>query len=292
MRGDHGGEGSGELYVVATPIGNLQDITLRALRVLNEADVIAAEDTRIASRLLSHHGIARRPVALHQHNERAMARRVLGWLGEGKRVALISDAGTPGISDPGAIVVHEARAAGYLVSPVPGPSAMAAALCVAGILADRTLFCGFLPAAREARRKAIAELAHVPYTIVLYEAPHRIVQCVEDLASGLAAGERRIVIARELTKMFESVHACRLDEAAAWLQADPNRTRGEFVLVLEGRKTAQPSLVWEGVLQVLLKELPLAQAVRLTCEATGARRKPVYERALAIAGNRETPKPV
>jgi 16S rRNA (cytidine1402-2'-O)-methyltransferase len=292
MSGNHDGEGRGELYVVATPIGNLQDVTLRALRVLNEADVIAAEDTRIASKLLSHHGIARRPLALHEHNERAMARRVLGWLAEGKRVALISDAGTPGISDPGAIVVQQARAAGHRVTPVPGASALAAALSVAGICADQVLFCGFLPAAREARRKAIADLARVPYAIVLYEAPHRIVQCVEDLAAALPGAGRRIVIARELTKLFESVHACRLDEAAAWLRSDANRTRGEFVLVLEPETAAQAPLAWECVLKALLEELPLAQAVRLTCQATGARRKPVYERALAIAADRDTPKPL
>jgi 16S rRNA (cytidine1402-2'-O)-methyltransferase len=289
MAGDHGG---GALYVVATPIGNLEDITLRALRILKEADIIAAEDTRIASRLLSHHGIARKPVSLHQHNERAMAQRVLGWLNEGKRVALISDAGTPGISDPGAIVVQEARAAGHAVRAVPGASAVATALSVAGVVGERVLFCGFLPAAREARRKAIAELAAVPYTIVLYEAPHRVVQCVEDLAAVLDAGERRIVIARELTKMFESVHSCPLDEAAAWLQGDANRTRGEFVLVIPGEESARPGAAWQKTLQALLQELPLAQAVKLTCAATGARRKPVYERALAMAGHGAETKPL
>jgi 16S rRNA (cytidine1402-2'-O)-methyltransferase len=288
MRAEHGGERDGALYVVATPIGNLEDITLRALRTLTEADVIAAEDTRIASRLLSHHGITRRPVSLHEHNERAMAKRVLAWLGEGKRVAMITDAGTPGISDPGAFVVQEARAAGYAVIPIPGPSALAAALSVSGPVGERILFCGFLPAAREARRKAIGELAPLPWAMVLYEAPHRVLQCVEDLAEGLApAGERRIVIARELTKMFETLHECALDQAAAWLLADPNRKRGEFVLIVTGSRIAAQAAPWEGLLQSLLEELPLAQAVRLTCAATGARRKAVYERALAIAANVE-----
>jgi 16S rRNA (cytidine1402-2'-O)-methyltransferase len=237
MSEDHGGA---ELFVVATPIGNLEDITLRALRVLRDADVVAAEDTRIASRLLSHHGVAQRPVSLHQHNEKAMAGRVLGWLGEGKRVALVTDAGTPGISDPGALVVEQARAAGHRVTPIPGPSALAAALSVAGLVSGQILFSGFLPSSREARRKAIAALSRMPHTLVFYEAPHRVVQAVEDLAAGLE-GDRRIVLARELTKLFESVHACPLGEAAAstrtaraassssWSprpQACPNRRHG------------------------------------------------------------------
>ena len=276
-------QGGAELFVVATPIGNLEDITLRALRILREADVVAAEDTRIASRLLSHHGIVRRAVPLHEHNEKAMAVRVLGWLDEGKRVALVTDAGTPGISDPGALVVEEARAAGHRVTPVPGPSALAAALSVAGRVSQEILFCGFLPSSREARRKAIAGMARMPHTLVFYEAPHRVVQTVEDLAEGLA-GERRIVLARELTKMFESVHACALTEASAWLAGDENRTRGEFVLVVSAPAGVPQEASWEPVLQALLAELPLAQAVKLTCAATGARRKAVYERALAIAG--------
>lgn len=285
MKGDHGGDRSAELYVVATPIGNLEDVTLRALRILREADVIAAEDTRIASRLLSHHGVAQRPVSLHQHNERAMARRVLGWLDEGKRVALISDAGTPGISDPGGVVVEQARAAGHRVTPIPGPSALAAALSVAGMVGEQILFCGFLPSSGSARRKAIAAVAGTPYCLVFYEAPHRVVQAVEDLAAELEqAGDRRIIIARELTKLFEAVHTCRLTEAAAWLREDPNRTRGEFVLVVPWVKGIGAPAAWEPVLAALLEELPLAQAVKLTCAATGARRKPVYERALAMAG--------
>lgn len=286
MSQDRGGEhrDGGELYVVATPIGNLEDITLRALRVLGEADVIAAEDTRVAARLLAHHRIAKRPVALHEHNERSMTAKVLSWLGEGKRVALVSDAGTPGVSDPGAMVVERSRAAGYRVTPVPGPSALAAALSVAGLSEDRVLFCGFLPAKREARRNRIAALAGAPYALAIYEAPHRVLECVEDLAENLAgSGERRIVIARELTKLFESVHACPLKDAPEWLREDPNRRRGEFVLVVSGASELPSPAGWERVLQALLEELPLAQAVRLTCAATGAKRGPVYERALALA---------
>ncbi len=278
MNGDHG-ERFAELYVVGTPIGNLEDITLRALRVLREADIVAAEDTRVVARLFSHHGMARGAVSLHRHNENAMAERVLGWLAQGRTVALVSDAGTPGISDPGAKVVERVRAAGYRVTPVPGPSALTAALSVSGLCESRIVFCGFLPAAPAARRKAIGELAAEAGALVLYEAPHRVVQCVEDLAEAL--GNRRIVIARELTKLFETVHACPLAAAADWLKADANRIRGEFVLLVSGSAAARAP-EWERLLATLLPELPLAQAVRLVCAATGAKRKEVYERALSL----------
>jgi len=283
MNAEHG-EGLAELYVVGTPIGNLEDVTLRALRVLKEADVVAAEDTRVVARLLSHHGIARSAVSLHKHNERAMTERVLAWLAENKKVALVSDAGTPGISDPGAMLVERARSAGYRVTPIPGPSALAAALSISGFSASRVVFCGFLPSARAARRKALSELAEERGALVFYEAPHRVVECVEDLAGAL--GDRRIVIARELTKLFESINSCPLASAAEWLRADPNRTRGEFVLLVSEPAPATQSQDWEALLATLLQELPLAQAVRLTCAATGAKRKPVYERALSLQENK------
>lgn len=270
-----------QLYVVATPIGNLEDTTLRALRVLSNASVLAAEDTRVTARLLAHHGIARQAVALHRHNEQAMAQAVIGWLAEGKSVALVSDAGTPGISDPGAAVVEQVRAAGYRVTPIPGPSALATALSASGLQAKGVLFLGFLPASAAARRKVLEAHRHADHALVLYEAPHRVVECVEDLAAML--GERRLVIARELTKLFESIHACPLREAADWLRADPNRVRGEFVLIVSGTTDAPPP-AWEKVLVPLLAALPLAQAVRLTCDITGARRKVVYEAALARTG--------
>ncbi|MCC6473759.1 MAG: 16S rRNA (cytidine(1402)-2'-O)-methyltransferase [Burkholderiales bacterium] len=273
--------GKAELYVVATPIGNLEDITLRAMRVLREAAVVAAEDTRTAARLLSHLGIARGAVALHEHNERAMAAQVLSWLDAGKSVALISEAGTPGICDPGAHLAATARAAGHRVTPVPGPSALCAALSIAGLPQGPVLFCGFLPAQPAARRRAIARLADAPHALVFYEAPHRVLACVEDLASGLeGAAERAIVIARELTKLFETVHTCRLADAAHWLRGDPTRTRGEFVLLVSGGTPQASSPGWQPVLEALLAELPLAQAVRLTCAATGARRNEVYRAAL------------
>jgi 16S rRNA (cytidine1402-2'-O)-methyltransferase len=268
-----------QLFIVATPIGNLEDITLRALRVLKEADVVAAEDTRVTARLLDHHGIPRKAVSLHQHNERAMAQKVLGWLAEGKSVALVSDAGTPGVSDPGAVVVADVRAGGYRVTPIPGPSALATALSVSGLADSSVTFCGFLPASSGARRRAIEALAQEPHALAFYEAPHRVIECVEDLAAVL--GERRIVIARELTKLFESVHECPLSEAAEWLKGDPNRIRGEFVLITSG-PSGEKAEDWQPVLETLLAELPLAQAVKLTCSITGAKRKPVYERALQL----------
>lgn len=275
----------GELFVVGTPIGNLEDMSLRAIRVLREADVIAAEDTRVTAQLLARHAIAQKPLALHAHNERARTGQILQLLSEKKRVALVSDAGTPGISDPGAILVQAARAAGFRVTPIPGPSALAAALSVSGIAAEHVLFCGFLPAKPAARRHAIEGLATRSEALVFYEAPHRVVECVVDLACGMSQpGERRLVIARELTKLYESVHECRLDQAADWLRGDTDRQRGEFVLIVSGLAAAEHAADWEKTLGVLLAELPLAQAVRLTCAISGARRKAVYDRALGLKG--------
>lgn len=276
------GTQAGQLFVVATPIGNLEDITLRALKVLAAADVIAAEDTRIGATLLARHGIGARPVALHEHNEARMVPRILAWLGEGKCVALISDAGTPAISDPGAHLVGHAREAGFRVTPIPGPSAAVTALSAAGLPDSPFLFYGFLPARPAARRRSIEPLAGLPYALVFYEAPHRIVEAVEDLEACLG-GERTLVLARELTKMFESIHKCTLAEAAQWLRADPNRQRGEFVLIVSGApEVGRPAEHdWETVLNTLLAELPLAQAVKLTCTISGAKRNEVYARALA-----------
>jgi 16S rRNA (cytidine1402-2'-O)-methyltransferase len=272
--------------VVATPIGNLDDISLRALKVLAEADLIAAEDTRTTSRLLDHHHLPAKLLAVHQHNEKRAADRVLGLLSQRKNVALVSDAGTPAVSDPGAILVARAHAAGFRVTPIPGANAAIAALSAAGIAETPFLFVGFLPAGTGARRKALAVLAALPYTLVFFEAPHRVIDCVEDLSTALGA-ERVMLIARELTKLFEELHRCRLGEAAEWLRADPNRERGEFVLVVEGAPVAKGDEKaggdWERVLASLLAELPLAQAVKLTCGISGARRNTVYQRALELS---------
>ena len=284
MDGVHG-EGrqeDGTLYVVATPIGNLDDITLRALKVLAAADVIAAEDTRATAILLTRHGIGKRPVALHRHNEARMAGQVLQWLREGRSVALVSDAGTPGLSDPGALVVAKVLAAGMRIVPLPGANAAVAAFSASGLPDGRFLFYGFLPARASARRAAIGSLAELTCALVFYEAPHRILDSVDDLAAALP-GERTIVIARELTKVFESIASMPLHGAPAWMRAEANRQRGEFVLIVSGapERDGKALTGWETTLGRLLGELPLAQAVRLTCALTGARRKAVYEHALA-----------
>jgi len=270
--------------VVATPIGNLEDISLRALDSLAHADAIAAEDTRVTARLLAHHHLKARLVAVHEHNERRAADWIVEELARGRNIALVTDAGTPAISDPGATVVAKARAAGFKVVPVPGPNAAVTALSAAGIADGPFLFAGFLPAKPGARRGALEALSALPYTLVLYEAPHRVVECVQDMATTLGT-ERIVVIARELTKMFEQVHRCALSEAAAWLEADPDRRRGEFVLIAEGAPVRDQGvkLDWERVLTTLLAELPLAHSVRLACKLTGAKKKAVYARALELA---------
>lgn len=275
--------------MVATPIGNLQDISLRALAVLGAVDLVAAEDTRTASVLLDHHKLRARLVPLHEHNERRAAETVLAELGQGRDVALVSDAGTPAVSDPGAQLVARAREAGFRVTPVPGANAAIAAISAAGLAQNGFVFEGFLPPRRAARRAAIEALRGEPKPLVFYEAPHRVLECVEDLADVLG-GERSIVIARELTKLFEEIHRCRLGEAAAWLLADDNRRKGEFVLLVDGARAAasgdDPAAGIDRVLGALLVELPLAQAVRLACAITGAKRNRVYARALELSGKK------
>ena len=212
------------LYVVATPLGNLGDISSRALAVLRGADAVACEDTRHTRKLLDHFGIRAETFALHEHNEAAAAARLLGLLREGRTVALVSDAGTPAVSDPGARAVAAVREAGFEVFPVPGPNAAIAALSASGLTDPHFLFYGFLPTKQAARRKAIAALKGLPCALVFYEAPHRIEETVADLAAELQP-QRSLVIARELTKLFESIVRLPLAEAPAWLAADENRRR-------------------------------------------------------------------
>ena len=272
------------LYVVATPIGNMRDISLRALDVLAGADTIAAEDTRNSAHLLTHHGItAKRLLALHQHNERGAAAKVMALLAQGQSVALITDAGTPAVSDPGALVVEEVRAAGYRVIPIPGANAAVAALSAAGLAAPHFLFYGFLPNKSAARCKELQSLLEHPYTLVFYEAPHRIIECIADLRM-VFGGERQVVLAREVTKLFENIHRCRLDEAMDWLNSDPNNLRGEFVVLLSAAPARAEGLSAEveHVLTVLLKELPLKQAVQLAVQITGVARNELYQRALTL----------
>ena len=271
------------LYVVATPIGNLGDISLRALDVLKRVSAIAAEDTRITLRLLKHYGIAAPLITLHQHNERDAARKILQLLAQGKSVALVSDAGTPAISDPGAIAVAAVRDAGFAVVPVPGANAAISALSAAGRAAPHFLFYGFLPQQAAARRRELAALKVLPYLLVFYEAPHRVIGSVADLA-GVLGGGRTITIARELTKLFESIHSCTLDAAAAWLAQDPNRIKGEFVLLVEGAAAADATnaAAARRVLEILSGELPVRQAVKLTTEITGGKRNELYALALEM----------
>lgn len=272
------------LYVVATPIGNLRDISLRALDVLASADTIAAEDTRNTAHLLTHYNIsANRLLALHQHNERGAVDKVLALLQQGQSVSLVTDAGTPAVSDPGAILVAEIQAAGYKVIPIPGASAVVAALSASGLAAPHFLFFGFLPNKSSARRTSLESLIEHPYTLVFYEAPHRIIESVIDLQA-VFGDEREIVLAREVTKLFESIHRCKLGEALAWLNSDANNQRGEFVVLVSGAKDEQQGMSHEieKTLTILLAELPLKQAVQLAVKITGANKNELYERALAL----------
>ena len=267
--------------MVATPIGNLGDVTRRALETLASVDVVAAEDTRVTRGLLNHLGIAAKLVALHAHNERGGAQRVIAWISEGKSVAFVSDAGTPGVSDPGALLVAAVRAAGLRVVAIPGVSALTTALSVAGIEADGVVFGGFLPAKGAERRARLAQLAAGPWAIALFESPHRVARTLADLHAAL--GERDVVIARELTKMFETVARVPLAQAAAWIDADENRRRGEFVLVVEGRPVVSTSpLDPRALLETLLAELPLKQAVALAVKLTGGKRNELYPLALEL----------
>jgi 16S rRNA (cytidine1402-2'-O)-methyltransferase len=271
------------LYVVATPIGNLTDITLRALKVLGAADNIAAEDTRNTKHLLQYHGISdARLLTLHQHNERGAAEKIVAKLQQGQNVALVTDAGTPAVSDPGSVLVDIVRAAGFRVIPIPGASAAITALSAAGLTNPHFLFYGFLPSKPGARRTALRTLVEHPYTLVFYEAPHRILECTEDLHA-VFGDEREIVFAREITKLFETIHRCKLGDAMAWLNSDPNNQRGEFVLILSAA-TARAGLDadTERTLSVLLEELPLKQAVQLAVRVTGAGKNELYQRALIL----------
>jgi len=275
-------ESSAALYVVATPIGNLADLSQRAIEVLKSVPWVAAEDTRHSAPLLKHLGSAARLLPAHEHNEHEAAEKIVALLAGGQSVALVSDAGTPGISDPGARVVAAVRAAGHRVVPIPGACAAIAALSAAGLADQRFLFVGFLPSKTSQRRQAIAELAGEPAALVIYEAPHRILETVADLAETLP-GERTVVIAREVTKLFETIHALPLAEALAWLQADPNRQRGEFVLMISGATASPADAEGERVLKLLLADgLPVKQAAKLAAAISGGSKNELYQRALAL----------
>lgn len=283
---------AGALYIVATPIGNRADLTLRAVHALALVDAVACEDTRVSGTLLAHLGLAKPLIALHEHNEREAAAQVVARLASGERVAYVSDAGTPAVSDPGAALVAAVRAAGHACVPIPGPSSVVAALSVAGdAQAEGFAFVGFAPSKVVERRAWLDGLAQRRHeSIVLFETPHRIVALLGALAEAMP--ERNLTIARELTKQFEAVHTLAAGEAPAWLAADANRARGEFVLVLHGQRDEAPADALdreaERVLALLLAELPLKQAVALAASISGAPRNALYQRALALRGD---PKP-
>jgi 16S rRNA (cytidine1402-2'-O)-methyltransferase len=273
------------LYIVATPIGNVTDITLRALHLLAIADVVACEDTRKTGALLGRFGLSKPMLAAHQHNEREVAEKLISRLLAGERVALVSDAGTPGVSDPGARIVDAVRAAGLRVLPLPGASAAVTALSASGLVNDQFYFVGFLPAKAKQRETALAGLATVAATLVFYEAPHRIIESVEALAAAFAPA-RQIVFARELTKLFEEIHRCPLGDAVAWIKADANRERGEFVVLVEGASVATDAADAEAerILQILLSECSVKQAANLAAQITGRKKNALYDRALEIKG--------
>jgi 16S rRNA (cytidine1402-2'-O)-methyltransferase len=272
--------------VVATPIGNLADLTLRAIHVLALADTVACEDTRTSGALLHHLGLDKSLLALHEHNETPAALRVCKLLAAGQRVAYVSDAGTPAVSDPGAALVAAVTAAGHRVMPVPGASSAVAAISAAGdTVGSGFVFAGFLPAKGGERRGAVQAAVASDATQVLFEAPHRIEALVQALAQ--AAPERRITLCRELTKQFETIVTRPAAELPAWLSEDPNRLRGEFVLVLHGRAAVKPEAGAMPAralhtLQALLRELPLKQAVSLAAELSGEPRNALYAAALAL----------
>jgi 16S rRNA (cytidine1402-2'-O)-methyltransferase len=270
---------TGTLFVVATPIGNLADISARAIETLRSVALIACEDTRTSRTLLAHFGIATRTMALHEHNERAAAAKVIAVLREGQHAALISDAGTPALADPGAWLVAEAHRAGIAVRAIPGPNAAAAAVSAAGFAASRYLFAGFLPASAAARRKALPAL-DLPYPVAIYEAPHRVRDTLTDLAAHFG-GQREVVIAREVTKKFEEVSRLPLGNATAWLDERREREQGEFVLVLApGEERSASTLDAERVLDVLLEALAPSEAAKLAARITGVPKSELYRRAL------------
>ncbi|MGH8795890.1 MAG: 16S rRNA (cytidine(1402)-2'-O)-methyltransferase [Caldimonas sp.] len=275
---------AGALYVVATPIGNRADLTLRAIHVLALVDAIACEDTRHSTPLLRQLGIDKPLLALHRHNEHDAAAAVLERLRLGQRIAYVSDAGTPALSDPGALLVAAIQAGGLRTIPIPGPSSALAALSVAGDASSGVFtFIGFLPARGTERALALAGLAADPATQLLFEAPHRIDALLHEL--GERCGARVVTLCRELTKQFETVATMPAAELSAWLAADPNRSRGEFVLVVHALAAAVADTdapAHDAALQILLAALPLKQAVALAAQLTGAPRNLLYERALAL----------
>ena len=271
----------GALYVVATPIGNMGDISLRALKVLSLCTAIACEDTRMTGQLLARLNIDKPLLSAHQHNEREVAEKIIHRLQEGGRIALVSDAGTPAISDPGARIVDAVISAGLRVIPIAGASAAVAALSASGLIADQFHFVGFLPARDKQREAILNSLKNSATTLVFYEAPHRIAETISAMAR-VFEPNRQIIIARELSKVFEQIHRCLLSEATTWLSSDPNHQRGEFVVLVEAAPAGDNDALDEAirVLDILLEECSVSQAAALTSRITGVKKNQLYEIAL------------
>jgi len=274
---------SGTLYVVATPIGNVGDITVRALHVLGMVDAIACEDTRNTRQLLSRYGLSKPLIAAHQHNEREIADKLIERLQAGERIALVSDAGTPAVSDPGARIVEAVRAAGLRVAPLPGASAAVTALSASGLVNDQFHFVGFLPSKAGQRETVLTALTGVTATMMFYEAPHRIEETIVAMTT-VFEPQRHIVFARELSKLFEEIHRCPLADALAWVRADPHRQKGEFVILLQGAdaNTDTQQVEAERILTILLEECSVKQAATLAAHITGQKKNALYDRALEL----------
>lgn len=275
----------GQLYIVPTPIGNLGDITQRALSVLQSVDLIAAEDTRHTGLLLQHFAISARLFALHDHNEQQKAQTLLAKLQDGQNIALVSDAGTPLINDPGYHLVRTCREAGIRVVPLPGPCAAIAALSAAGLPSDRFCYEGFLPAKSKARRDALKAIEQEPRTLIFYESTHRLLESLEDICTVL--GETRyVVLAREITKTWESIHGAPIGELLAWVKEDENRRKGEMVLIVEGFDIQEEALPADALrtLALLQAELPLKKAAALAAEIHGVKKNALYKYALEQQG--------
>jgi 16S rRNA (cytidine1402-2'-O)-methyltransferase len=280
---------AGRLYVVATPIGNLEDLSERAARTLRDVDLIAAEDTRHSAKLLHHLGLQKPMLALHQFNEHNQSQELLERLRHGESIALISDAGTPLISDPGFDLVRAAREAGLAVVAIPGPTALAAALSVAGLPCDRFVFEGFLPAKTTARQKVLHGFLREERTVVCYESSHRIAETLDDIVVVLGA-ERHIAVARELTKIHEEVWSGPGGDAPTWLDQNPARQLGEFVILIAGapqpEKAGTAMVEVDALLDALLMTLPLSQAAHVAADLTGIKKNQLYDRALQLQGRK------
>jgi 16S rRNA (cytidine1402-2'-O)-methyltransferase len=276
---------AGALYVVATPIGNLGDISIRALSVLELVDAVACEDTRTTGQLMKRYGLSKPMIATHQHNEAEAAQKIIERLQRGERVAIVSDAGTPAISDPGTRVVDAVMSAGLSVIPIAGPSAVATAISASGLSGEGFHFVGFLPSKDAQRDSALQALSNSSAVLVFYEAPHRVLDTVNAMRH-VFGEQRRIVIARELSKLFEQIHRCALSDAPTWLAADTNRQRGEFVLLIEGAKRSDSEsdslLEARRLLTILLQDCSVSQAAALAAKITGVKKNALYTMALDI----------